>query len=170
MINIQDLLKTPSKRGNIFIADDNNVVLETFVKVLETDHNTLGTARNRNKLVDFVMQSNPEIIFINLDIPLLDGLEANRKLLGLGNHASVIINSDNLHRLIGKQGFKVKTIFYDIVNSTTSPWEYLTNPDIRHSYAMWKLYNNKGIIRMVDHVKSHSFDQFSDLAKFEIKD
>ena len=67
-------------RSKIFIADDHELVIEAFKKLLESDFDVVGTANDGLSLLQAAPPLKPDVILIDLAMPLLNGLEAGRQL------------------------------------------------------------------------------------------
>ncbi len=67
-------------RSKIFIADDHELVIEAFKKLLESDFDVVGTATDGLSLLQAAPRLKPDVVLIDLAMPLLNGLEAGRQL------------------------------------------------------------------------------------------
>jgi DNA-binding NarL/FixJ family response regulator len=67
-------------RPRVFIADDHKLIVEAFQRLLESHYEIVGTATDSLSLVQAAPQLKPDVIVIDLVMPLLNGLEAGRKL------------------------------------------------------------------------------------------
>lgn len=79
----------------ILIADDNPIVRTGLVTLLEAEGLTVaGVARNGREAVDLTWRLRPDVVLLDIRMPLLDGLAAVETL---SSQATVIMltNSDN---------------------------------------------------------------------------
>ena len=62
----------------ILVADDHLIVREGLRLILETDEEMqlIGEAVNGKEAVEFASQLNPDVILMDLRMPVLDGLSA----------------------------------------------------------------------------------------------
>ena len=67
----------------VVIADDHTLVLEAFRQMLTPDVDVIGTAVNGRELITVVKQLNPDVVVSDISMPLLNGLDACKKLLKL---------------------------------------------------------------------------------------
>jgi DNA-binding NarL/FixJ family response regulator len=67
-------------RSKIFIADDHKLVIEAFHKLLESHYDVVGTATDGFSLLQAAPPLKPDVILIDLAMPLQNGLEAGRQL------------------------------------------------------------------------------------------
>lgn len=77
----------------IIIADDHTVVREGLTSILnaEPDFEVIGGASNGYEVLEMVRRLQPDIILMDLQMPVMSGVEAIRKLTDDNNPAKVII-------------------------------------------------------------------------------
>ncbi len=66
----------------IVVAEDEEGFLEVLGSLLEEDgrFEVVGRARNGREAVELTRQLNPELVVMDIEMPLLDGIEATRLL------------------------------------------------------------------------------------------
>jgi DNA-binding NarL/FixJ family response regulator len=66
----------------IILADDNEAIRLTHRCILETepDFEVTGEACHGRELVQLVEQSQPDVVFMDISMPLMNGIEATRRL------------------------------------------------------------------------------------------
>jgi DNA-binding NarL/FixJ family response regulator len=71
------------KRITVLLAEDHAVVRGGFRKILELedDFKVVGEAENGRQAVALVKKLRPAVVVMDIAIPLLNGLEATRKIL-----------------------------------------------------------------------------------------
>jgi DNA-binding NarL/FixJ family response regulator len=71
------------KRITVLLADDHMIVREGFRKMLEIedDFEIVGEAQNGRAAVALVKKFHPEVVLMDIAMPLLNGLEAARQIL-----------------------------------------------------------------------------------------
>ena len=67
-------------RVRILLADDHSLVLEAFRKLLEPEHDVVGTATDGHALMASAQRLKPDIVVVDIGMPLLNGLDAARQL------------------------------------------------------------------------------------------
>jgi DNA-binding NarL/FixJ family response regulator len=81
----------------VLIADDQ----APFAQLLETlladddDVEVVGHARNGAEAVEFADAQEPDVIIMDISMPLMDGLEATRQLREHGSHARVVMLTES---------------------------------------------------------------------------
>jgi DNA-binding NarL/FixJ family response regulator len=69
-----------SNRPRILIADDHNLVAELFQHLLAGDFDVVGTVGDGHALVSAAVELKPDLIVIDIAMPLLNGLDAGRQV------------------------------------------------------------------------------------------
>ncbi len=101
----------------ILLADDHTIVRQGLVKLLEAEANfrVVGEARDGREAVRQVERLQPDVVLMDLSMPLLNGIEATRQIKKLNRRTRVIILSmHSQHRFVsellglGASGFLVK--------------------------------------------------------------
>jgi DNA-binding NarL/FixJ family response regulator len=68
------------KLSRVMLADDHQLLLEALQKLLEPHFDIVGTAADGIALVERAKVLRPDVVVIDLAMPLLNGLDAARKL------------------------------------------------------------------------------------------
>jgi DNA-binding NarL/FixJ family response regulator len=70
------------KRQTIIIADDHPLLLKGLSDfLLERGYNVIGKAENGEKAYELIQQLNPDIAILDIQMPILSGLEIAKKCL-----------------------------------------------------------------------------------------
>jgi two-component system, NarL family, response regulator NreC len=89
----------------ILLADDHTVVRQGMAKLLEGESNlkVIGEAGNGREAVSKVEQLKPDVVLMDISMPLLNGIEATRQIKKISRQTKVIILSMHSHdRFIGE--------------------------------------------------------------------
>ena len=78
------------KRIRLILADDHPEVLETVTKLLEQKFEIVGTASNGQALLDAAISLKPDVLVMDISMPILSGLGAARKLKEAGCAAKIV--------------------------------------------------------------------------------
>ena len=78
------------KRPRVLLADDHTLVLEGLRKILEPDCEVVGAVEDGRSLLAAAARLRPDIILLDISMPLLNGVEAARKLRNAAPGAKVI--------------------------------------------------------------------------------
>lgn len=64
----------------LMLADDHSLIVEAFQKLLEPRFEIVGVVSNGRALVESAPELNPDIVILDVGMPLLNGIEAGRQL------------------------------------------------------------------------------------------
>jgi DNA-binding NarL/FixJ family response regulator len=78
------------KRTRILLADDHKMFAQGLQSLLEDEFELVGTVENGQALVDAAARTNPDVIVADISMPMMNGLDAIRKLKEQGVTAKVI--------------------------------------------------------------------------------
>jgi DNA-binding NarL/FixJ family response regulator len=78
-------------RPRIFLADDHQEFLEAEVGLLCSHFELVGTASDGISLVTEVQRLNPDVVIVDITMPLLNGIDAVQKLTESGSTAKFVI-------------------------------------------------------------------------------
>lgn len=89
----------------ILVADDHPVVLDGLVTILGTqpDFEVVGTASNGVEVVERATELLPDVLLLDLEMPVMDGVQALQTLRGSGITSRVIVFTafDTDERILG---------------------------------------------------------------------
>ncbi len=106
----------PGSRSSILIADDHQLVAELCKKLLEAEFQVVGIVNDGRALVSAAARFRPDVIVVDVGMPLLNGLDAGRqvkellpavKLIYLTMNPDAEVAAEALRR--GASGFLLKT-------------------------------------------------------------
>ena len=72
------------------IADDHQMVAQGLSRLLEREVDVVGTAKDGGQLVDLARLHRPDIVVVDMNMPVMSGLEAMRRLKAEGLRAKFI--------------------------------------------------------------------------------
>src|SRR5271157_3022148 len=105
-----------TNRSRILIADDHNLVAELCKRLLETEFDVIGVVSDGRALVRAAGELKPDVIVVDIAMPILNGLDAGRqvkellpavKLVYLTMNSDVEVAAEAFRR--GASGYLLKT-------------------------------------------------------------
>ena len=69
-----------SSRGRVLIADDHKLIAEMCQRLLETEFDVVGVVADGRALVRAAEQLKPDVIVLDIAMPVLNGLDAGRQI------------------------------------------------------------------------------------------
>jgi DNA-binding NarL/FixJ family response regulator len=67
-------------KARVLIADDHTLVAEAFKRLLEPECQVVGTVPDGRALLRVAPQVEPDLVLVDLNMPLLNGLDASEQL------------------------------------------------------------------------------------------
>jgi|tagenome__1003787_1003787.scaffolds.fasta_scaffold20574578_2 DNA-binding NarL/FixJ family response regulator len=80
-------------RLKIIIVDDNPAVLRHLVSLLETEFEVVATADNGLSGLECIRRHMPDLVVIDLAMPILNGIELINELKNMPSYPAVVICS-----------------------------------------------------------------------------
>ena len=68
------------KRPRLLMADDHTIVLEGLRKLLDTDFEVVGMVEDGRAIVNAAQQLAPDVVLLDISMPLLNGIEAAKQI------------------------------------------------------------------------------------------
>lgn len=79
------------KKATVLIADDHKLFVAGIRKILEPEFDVVGSAGDGRELLDLAVSSCPDAILIDISMPLVNGIEAVRRLRKAGCRSKLVI-------------------------------------------------------------------------------
>jgi DNA-binding NarL/FixJ family response regulator len=67
-------------RARILLADDHALMLDGFSNLLRPKYSVVGTAEDGKALVEAALRLNPDLIILDITMPVLNGIDAAREI------------------------------------------------------------------------------------------
>lgn len=80
-------------RPRILIADDHPMILEGTKALLERCYEIAGTAQTGKQLMDAVEQLKPDVVVVDISMPILNGIDATRQIKQLSRATKVVVQT-----------------------------------------------------------------------------
>lgn len=78
------------KRMRVLLADDHKIVLDGLKMILEPEFEIVETVEDGRALVSAAQKLAPDVIVVDISMPLLNGIEAIRQIRKLDPHVKVV--------------------------------------------------------------------------------
>jgi DNA-binding NarL/FixJ family response regulator len=104
----------------ILLADDHTIVRQGLAKLLEgePDFKVVGEAENGREAVNKVEALNPDVVIMDIAMPMLNGIEATRQIKKAAPRTKVIILSMHSHDRYISELFSLGASGYLLKDST----------------------------------------------------
>lgn len=67
-------------RPRLILADDHTILVQAFTKILEPLYDVVGCAADGRALIEMATQLKPDVVVLDIGMPLMNGLEAGLRL------------------------------------------------------------------------------------------
>jgi len=106
----------------IILADDHTIVRQGLAKLLEGEpgFNVVGEAENGREAVSKVEELKPDVVIMDISMPMLNGIEATRQIKKIRPRTRVIILSMHCHDRYIRELFSLGASGYLLKDSTGS--------------------------------------------------
>ena len=79
------------KRSRVLIADDHSMVIDGLRALLEPEYEVVGAVNDGRAVLPEVRRLRPDVVVIDISMPLLNGLDCARQLRDAGCTAKILI-------------------------------------------------------------------------------
>ncbi len=107
-------------RPRILMADDHSLMLAGLRRLVEEEGDVVGTVGDGRALVEEAQKLRPDIILLDISMPLLNGLDAARQLTKLVPDSKLIFLSMHATPTYVTEAFKAGAAGYLVKQSATS--------------------------------------------------
>jgi DNA-binding NarL/FixJ family response regulator len=108
------------RRPRVLLADDHRLLREAFARLLEPGCNIVGTVADGRALLEAVPQLRPDIVVVDIAMPLLNGLDAARQLKRTMPEVKVIFLTVSEDCDLAAEAFRAGASAYLLKNSAAS--------------------------------------------------
>lgn len=77
-------------RSRVVLADDHEAMQQRVRAILEPEFEVVGTVNNGQALVEAASELNPDVLVVDISMPLLNGLDAVRNIMRSGAQPKVV--------------------------------------------------------------------------------
>jgi DNA-binding NarL/FixJ family response regulator len=108
------------ERLRIVLADCHQEILELLKALLEPDFEVVGVVEDGQSLITAAQALRPDIVLTDVDIPILNGIEATRRLHKMLPECRVIFHSSHREPKVMDAAFAAGASGYLIKGSSQS--------------------------------------------------
>ena len=104
----------------VLIADDHNMLLGAFEKLLSSECEIVGTASDGRTLVAEAQRLKPDVVVLDIAMPLLNGLDAGRQIKQLRKAVKLVFVTMNEDSDLAAEAFRAGASAYLLKRSAAS--------------------------------------------------
>jgi DNA-binding NarL/FixJ family response regulator len=104
----------------ILLADDHTLVVEALKHLLQGEFDVVGTVGDGRALVAAAAELEPDVVIVDIGMPLLNGLDAGEQLKALRPATKVIFLTQNREPMMAAEAFRRKASGYVLKDAAAS--------------------------------------------------
>jgi DNA-binding NarL/FixJ family response regulator len=112
------------KRARIILADDHSLLLEAFKGLLQDEFDVVGTFGDGRALVDAAPALSPDVIVLDIGMPVMNGLSAGENLKKALPKVKLIYLTMDQDPDLAAEAFRLGASGYLVKNSAASELVY----------------------------------------------
>jgi len=108
------------KRSKVLIADDHGMVIDGLRSLLESEYEVVGAVNDGRAVLSEVQRLQPDIVIIDISMPLLNGLDCTRQLREAGSSVKILILTMHPDATLAQEAFAAGAMGYLLKTSPGS--------------------------------------------------
>ncbi len=80
VLGVHAMQRSPAAKIRVVLADDHRAVIEKIRRVLDENFEVIDVVEDGRQAVDAVRMLHPDVLVIDLSMPIMDGLAAAKRL------------------------------------------------------------------------------------------
>lgn len=105
------------RRTSILLADDHTMFCAAVQKLLEPEYEVIGCVGDGRSLVKTALDLKPDLVLVDVGMPLLNGLDAGRELKKLLPKTKIIFLTMNPDPIVANEALRLGASGYLLKNS-----------------------------------------------------
>jgi DNA-binding NarL/FixJ family response regulator len=119
-------------RPRVLLADDHTLLLEAFQKLLADECDIVGAVSNGRELLTAAAQVKPDVVVVDVTMPLLNGIDAARQLKQSLPSTRIIFLTMNEDPDLAAEAFRAGAAAYLLKRSAASELVTAIHEVMRH--------------------------------------
>jgi DNA-binding NarL/FixJ family response regulator len=108
------------KRASVLLADDHTIVVEGVKKLLEPEFDLVGVAEDGRALIQAALQRKPDVVVLDISMPVLNGIDAARQLRTALPRAKIVFLTMHTDPMFVEDAFRSGAAGYLLKRSAAS--------------------------------------------------
>jgi DNA-binding NarL/FixJ family response regulator len=129
-------------KPKLLVADDHKLVLEGLTRLLEERYELLGTVEDGRAAVKAADELKPDIILMDVSMPILNGIEAARQIRAKTPTAKIIFVTMQANPDYVREAFRAGASGYVLKNSAASELSMAIDEVANNRYYVTPLVPN----------------------------
>ena len=150
-------------RPRVLLADDHTLLVDGLRSLLEPKCELVGTVEDGRALVEAAQKLHPDVILLDISMPLLNGLEAAHQLKELVPDSKLIFLTMHADRSYVREAFRAGASGYLLKRSAVSELEHAISVVLRGRRYITPLLSTVGLESMFPDSLADPTTQLGDL-------
>ena len=108
------------KSIRVLLVDDHPTMVKTLRKLLEKDFGVVGSAGDARTMIEMVLELNPDVVLLDLNLPFLGGFEAARQLRKKAPKIAIVFLTTNEDCDLAAEALRIGAAGYVLKKSAAS--------------------------------------------------
>ncbi|WHZ25046.1 MAG: Two-component transcriptional response regulator, NarL/FixJ family [Nitrospira sp.] len=123
----------------VLLADDHTLVLEGFRRIVEQRCEVVGTVEDGRALLDAAARLHPDLILLDISMPLLNGIDAARQVKKLLPDVKLVFVTMHADPAYVSEAFKAGASAYLLKRSAARELEHAIDSVLKGQYFVTSL-------------------------------
>ena len=108
------------KSIRVLLVDDHPTMVKTLRKLLEKDFGVVGSAGDARTMIEMVLELNPDVVLLDLNLPFLGGFEAARQLRKKAPKIAIVFLTTHEDRDLAAEALRIGAAGFVLKKSAAS--------------------------------------------------
>lgn len=142
-------------RPRILLADDHVILLDAFRALLEPEFDVVGTVTDGRALVAECLRLEPDVVLIDISMPLLNGLDAGRQLMAHRRPARLIYLTMNQDPYLAGEALRLGASGYLLKSSAATELTQAIREALKGRTYLTPLITREAVDSLIDQQPGH---------------
>jgi DNA-binding NarL/FixJ family response regulator len=143
------------QKPRVLLADDHKIVMEGLRGLLEQQFELVGFATNGRELIEQASALRPDVIVADISMPLLNGIEAVRKLLEDDKHVKVVFLTMHPDQTYASRALEAGASAYVLKHSASDELVAAIHEVLRGGKFLSESLKNPALAELLDQTRRH---------------
>ena len=122
-----------SEKPTVLLADDHMLVAQGIKKLLEGEFNLIGIVSDGRALITSVQERSPDVVVVDISLPLLNGLEASRQIRKINPNIKIVILTMHSESSFVSEALRIGVSGYVLKQSVGSELALAIKEVVKHN-------------------------------------
>ena len=141
-------------RPRILMADDHAMLLDAFRALLEPEFDVVGTVTDGRMLLEAFSRLHPDVVVLDIAMPLLNGLDAGRQLRALRKSVKLIYLTMNPNPDLAGEALRLGASGYVLKSSASHELKQAIHEALRGRSYITPLITRDVVGSLIEHQTS----------------